>query len=445
MVGWPMLSRLLDQESALRCLEEVLPLFQGPHGARLGAVRLRDVRLGKWWQLQYLLHIQAGEGRASQQIVTCHVGPQERLSRTALRAERLRENARNDNPMLAGLFAYRPEAGLLVVPFPLDPGLPQLVEATEPRQAARKLSVAAGGPDSIRRIEILRFVSGKRCQIRYHFRPGGAGSLLGKTFRDGRGRDLGALMNRVAELFEASGNPELSAPRSPGYLPQWQMVLQEDVGGVTLYGQARNGTLDEAHLTGAAECLATLHGSSLRVPGRHLVDDEIALVRSARDRLRQAGCASPATGPLLAQLAEYSRGLPAGRLVPVHRDFYDKQILVQGSRLFLIDLDTATTGFPEIDVANFIAHLRLRSLQQQPGPLPGDREERFFDAYARAATTPDPRRMCFFLAAALFRLGCVYRLRSQRRRLATRLFELSGAELSRVHPGAPARSLVRER
>lgn len=49
--------------------------------------------------------------------------------------------------------------------------------------------------------------------------------------------------------------------------------------------------------------------------------------------------------------------------IAVHRDFHDKQILVDGDRGTLIDLDLAALGPPALDAGNIIAHLRLRHLK----------------------------------------------------------------------------------
>jgi aminoglycoside phosphotransferase (APT) family kinase protein len=50
--------------------------------------------------------------------------------------------------------------------------------------------------------------------------------------------------------------------------------------------------------------------------------------------------------------------------VPVHRDFHDKQIVLDDDgRLGVLDLDTLSLGEPAIDVANLIVHFELRALQ----------------------------------------------------------------------------------
>jgi aminoglycoside phosphotransferase (APT) family kinase protein len=50
---------------------------------------------------------------------------------------------------------------------------------------------------------------------------------------------------------------------------------------------------------------------------------------------------------------------PVGPLVPTHGDFYEANILVEGSRLNLIDLDAAGPGRREDDLACLLAHVAV--------------------------------------------------------------------------------------
>ena len=442
-----MLSRLLDPELAGRFLHRHLPFFQQANAPSLRAVKLRDVRLGKWWEFQYHLEIETnGGGPASRHIVTCHYTDQRDLSRTVRKVERQRELVRSRGSLLELLWLDRSEAGLVVVPFPLDPKLPHLPEATDPDEATKEFTrsglIGARGATSIKAVDVLRYVSGRRCQMRYHFRGReGSGALLGKTFRDDRGRSLSRVMNQVADLFHSNANAELSAPRSPGYLPEWKMVLQQDVQGTTMNRMARRGTLEEQHLVRAGQCLAVLHGSSLRLSKRHSVQQELELLQSTHQQLLRAGFDGPPRVQLLGQIIRFGKGLKASRPCPVHRDFYDKQLLIRGPRLFLIDLDTTAYGCPEIDVANFVGHLRLRSLQH-PGLPTESWEALFLDSYSGAISRPDPDRFRFFLAATLFRLGCRNHFRFQGQQLVASLFRLASEALGSLGTGVPGRRMV---
>ena len=442
-----MLRQLLEPESARQFLSQNLPLLREQSGHHLTTLRLRDIRRRKWWQLQYHLEIETqGASRPSQCIVTCHYSDTEDLSRIARRLRRHQESACQGRHVLEERWLDRSAEGLLIVPFPLDIKLPHLCSAMAPDQAERKLRESGflSGAQSATAAEVLRYVPGKRCQIRYHFRARSEPeTLLGKTFKDGRGRTLNRRMNQVHDLYRLNGNPELAAPRSPGYLDEWKMVVQEDVPATTLKELARTEALEEEHLTRAAQCLAVLHRSSLRFDNYYSVEKELALLQSAHEQLQHAGFASPSRRRLLKEILLWGEGLNLSSLCPVHRDFYDKQVLIHGSRLWLIDLDTLTCGPPEIDLANFVAHLYLRSLQGFQFPLE-QWAELFLDSYGRSASRPDAFLVRFFLAAAFFRLGCRYTFRFHGRELTQQLLELAGEALGNLTKRWAQKSLAKQ-
>ena len=109
-----------------------------------------------------------------------------------------------------------------------------------------------------------------------------------------------------------------------------------------------------------------------------------------------------------------------GELVPSHRDFYDKQLLIDGRQGSLLDLETASRAEPELDAANFLAHLELRILQgQRPGG--SGLKERFIDSYTEGRGELNEERLLWYRASTLLRLACVYFFRTASRELAGRL------------------------
>jgi aminoglycoside phosphotransferase (APT) family kinase protein len=51
-------------------------------------------------------------------------------------------------------------------------------------------------------------------------------------------------------------------------------------------------------------------------------------------------------------------------LHPIHRDFYHDQVILDGSRVYLLDLDLFAMGDPALDVGNFIGHLSEYGLRK---------------------------------------------------------------------------------
>jgi len=105
----------------------------------------------------------------------------------------------------------------------------------------------------------------------------------------------------------------------------------------------------------------------------------------------------------------------------VHRDLHVKQVLVTADgEVGVLDLDTLAKGDPAVDVANFLAHLELRSLQGHYSPdRAGLAAAAFVDGYR-----PDRAlraRLTAYTAATRVRLACVYAFRPRWRHLARHL------------------------
>ena len=92
----------------------------------------------------------------------------------------------------------------------------------------------------------------------------------------------------------------------------------------------------------------------------------------------------------------------------LHRDLHDKQLLLDGTDVGLLDFDLAAFGDPALDVANLLTHLQLRTHQGRCstdrartcaaavldgyGPVPGDWQHRL----AAYRTTARVRLVCVY-------------------------------------------------
>jgi hypothetical protein len=203
------------------------------------------------------------------------------------------------------------------------------------------------------------------------------------------------------------------------YVPDLQLTLIEAAPGESLYdGLHRRCDMTEV-MPLAADALAAFHRLRVdeicRVYG---VADEIALVESWVELV--AKWFPHLAADLCRALSELCRSCPAD-VAPrafVHRDFYDKQVLVGTGGVTLLDLDTACWGDPEIDVGNFSAQLVLRGLQlEAAAPCAA-----YAEAFVRSFPAPlAPDRVRWYRRATLLRLACGYALRPPWQRLAPAL------------------------
>jgi aminoglycoside phosphotransferase (APT) family kinase protein len=187
--------------------------------------------------------------------------------------------------------------------------------------------------------------------------------------------------------------------------------------------------MKDEHLRSTARCLACLHGGQLDLDTSHLAADEVRVAERACTDL-SAVLPTERFAPVLETLRERAAQLHEEAVVPIHRDFYDKQVLVGKAKTYLIDLDTLTLGSRELDLGNFIAHLQLRTAHR--GCRLTGATGVFLDEYQlHSGFRTDPLRLSYYLASASFRLACKYRIRPRGEYLAEWLLALAEAALGR--------------
>jgi aminoglycoside phosphotransferase (APT) family kinase protein len=294
-----------------------------------------------------------------------------------------------------------------------------------PLAADPALALESAGPVSTG-AHILGYKPLYRCVLRGGDRTSGA--WIAKLYAGDRGL-------RAAETYASLGDLEEPAsvviPRPEQYDRPQRMLRWRVFDGESLL-QSLEADARPDLVKRAAEVIAHLHVRNTRWVRRHTADDELATVARW---VRFASSVSPALHARLAKALDDLQAaaalMPAGRYVPSHRDFYDKQILVDGERSVLLDLDTACLAEPELDIGNFLAHLQLRELQgglDGAGPLSVE----FTRHYWEAGGAIDPERVEFYQACTHLRLACVYLARPQWTGLVGRLLD-SIAPLDHSH------------
>ncbi len=312
----------------------------------------------------------------------------------------------------------------VVLRFPaLDEKLVGLKLFHKPKVAAQVLapymSEGGGGRRSLR-VELLGHRLGRRCIARFRGAeregtPEGADhrSLIAKMYktRGGRGKDIARIMLWLRESG-LEGDSGCSVPAPLAYLEDWQTLLMEDVPGAVLADL--EGDAAVVGVVAASRCISRLHALTLDLQRFHTVDDEFSLLRRwvglvgrVHEDMRE---------PVRCALARVHVNLERSRNAPqavVHRDFYDKQVLIAEDRTVLIDFDTLCCADPAIDIGNFLAHCRLRAIQ---GLTSSSGIERvFLEAYSlrkdcerKAGGVDFETRVGAYRDAALLRLACLY-------------------------------------
>jgi Ser/Thr protein kinase RdoA (MazF antagonist) len=87
-------------------------------------------------------------------------------------------------------------------------------------------------------------------------------------------------------------------------------------------------------------------------------------------------------------------------------------VLVDGERLVLIDFDDAAMGEPALDVANFLAHLRLLALERRPAAVTVEAvAAAFHSRYAELDPSLDDGLVALLRGTALLRLAAIHQPR----------------------------------
>jgi hypothetical protein len=155
------------------------------------------------------------------------------------------------------------------------------------------------------------------------------------------------------------------------------------------------------------------------------------------ERIRRLGLAggSPPIGweVLRGKLEDAASLAPPAQAVTAHRDLHDGQWLVHRGRPCLLDFDLLCRAEPELDPANFLAHLELRRLQR-PAHISDRDLQACRGAFLAGLGLPNDSgsvaRLLFYQSAAFARLALVYQLRPRWEGLVQELIALGQKRLA---------------
>lgn len=296
----------------------------------------------------------------------------------------------------------RADSEIVLQLFPLDYRLPTLPECLCSESVQRALGANAEIVES----KLSGYRPGMRCQIRYRFADGAVG--FGKVALEREPGRAFQLQEKIhAKLGSRSGSVRAAEPWR--YLSDLRLTLLHAASGEHLDDVLRSEHDQERTLRRVATALGEFHSSRIEGIDRvYQPADEIVLLGGW---VRLISELFPALAPILQASYQHVRATqppPAARPSLVHRDFYEKQILLAPDGLTFLDLDTVCWGDPEIDLGNFCAHLRLRGLQSGSPAWSRLAEAAFLASYPMPFA---PQRITWYRLSALLRLACVYALR----------------------------------
>jgi hypothetical protein len=331
------------------------------------------------------------------------------------------------------------ELRLVLHAFPLDPVLPGLVLATDPRELVEMLGplLTSSVPGLLLqgcRVEVVRYGRGS-CVLRYELawrlqpsRRSLKQVLYGKLYEGGQGRLVGPAVTALRQhLLDGSGSSlPFLVPRFQAYLPDLRLALLDAVPGSPLLpaliraragvavAPATAGLTPQGAVLACARIAAALHQSSIPVGPPRTLAEEIDGVRAAVDDL------VPMAPALAASLHRHLGAVgdlaldPPGPLGVAYGDLDPSQVLFDGPTTGLVDFDTVCLAEPALDLGQFTGHLAVavRTGQDAAAVTHDGGEDlgsAFLGEYLRQSGSSDPdvllARVAAYRTVALARLA----------------------------------------
>ena len=281
--------------------------------------------------------------------------------------------------------------------FPDDPALPGLAAAFDGHVVRRRLRPRPPGLTA----EPLRYRPRRRAVLRYVV--DGQTVLFSKVVTPRRAR-------RLLALAHALRHADLPLALPAGRVAPGALVLPVLPGASLRNLLLANAALpapdrvaalsDELH----RHCAGVVDWSHDRGGTRRQVDAGTALgaAQVASRLLPEFGCTAGRVAEAVIACAEEAD--PGERRI-VHGDLSESQVLVDGERLSLLDLDDVGPGDPLLDAANFSAHLLVLGTSGPPAAATILRyREELRDAFCRRLDA-DPADLAWREAYCLLRLA----------------------------------------
>ncbi|HQZ70208.1 MAG: phosphotransferase family protein [Anaerolineae bacterium] len=325
----------------------------------------------------------------------------------------------------------------------LDPGLPQLAGLTTSSGASDLLGRLLGRSLRVLAVTAVKHRPGRRCILRVALDPDGIrpapadAVVYLKVYGTDRAASVGRRTATCAAL--QVGGPQVQLPPVLAVAPELGLVVIGGLRGEPFLNRLAAG---QPGLTGRmAEAMAHLHAiTAAQLPGdtfpRHDARRELAPL-AARLRDLEATC-PPLAGHARAARQSVERVHDRAERLPwrwrlLHRDLHPGQVLVDGSRLAIVDWDDAALGEPAVDLANFAAHLRLAAMTTADTALAARFRRAAVSMVAwgrRLDPQLSPDLLRLLEATTLLRLICIHRGRSLSLAAAGRLLRREGRMLN---------------
>ncbi len=311
---------------------------------------------------------------------------------------------------------------------PIDPELPTLFDALEPRVVQRlvKQAMAALGRDLVvesTHVDLVRYPRHNRCVLRY-VSPQDVGpdrELYVKVFAPSIALPAVETVTQLRAIARAGRLETFDAPALLVADQSLHLTVLEAMPGQPIVtalirllavpdeGAVAEGALNEA-LGSCARIAATVHQSGIRVSNRRTwADDRVELA----DELAELEALDSDLGDhmrrQLAVIDRMARAAASTFMVLCHGDFTPSQVLFHDEGVVLLDFDTLVMSEPALDLGRFCAYLRVavRKDVVEHASLEQQLILTFLEAYTAVSQVDERRlrdRVAFHEIISLYRI-----------------------------------------
>ena len=257
-----------------------------------------------------------------------------------------------------------------------DPKMPFLVQALNPLEVQHQFQhcslplTSENGQVQLNAIRVTRYRPGLRCLLEYDLgleRPDASVeniTLVGKVLSSGQAWSSYHLVKSLWDAgFGDNSEDGICVPEPMGVIPEFQMWLQRKVPGELASKLLVEGS-GVALAKRLAQAIHKLHQAGIPTSHRYTMADDL---RRIYDRLLLLAQMKPQWTQRLERLfdagARLANTIPEPCFRSIHRDFHSNQVIVDGSRLYLLDFDDYCEGDPALDLGYFLGNLTRKSLR----------------------------------------------------------------------------------
>ena len=356
--------------------------------AALDRLELSHVTVGPRGPVRLLLEGPGPDGKVVR-LAARRLGPTEG-SRVASEMNRGDGGGAGERRGFAQPAIYVPELELLFHVFPTDRDLPSLPAAVDGRTMApileARLAARTGGRcvrDVV--VELLRYKPERKCLLRYDITwvsgeptrcPAVVFARVARRSKFGRSRDV------LPALHAAAAGLLFRLPEPLGVVAELGMALFGPVPGIRLFLLARTEDFPAlCERTGVG--LAEFHALPITFADERDTAAKVAsIIASAAEFTWLLPAQRARIAALRRELVVRLEAIPASRLRPIHGDFHGDNVLVDGTRLALVDLEDCAMGDPADDVGSNWAQLTWHTIKAgRTTPIPEAGRRAFLDAY----------------------------------------------------------------